>query len=95
MTVIPAYISGSALIIDPVGLHARPAVKITKLAKSFASDIQIAGARQEKWVNAKSPSAVMKLKVANGESLLIRANGADADEAVKAVSGLINRNFES
>ena len=94
MTSLPAYVSGSAIITDPIGMHARPAVKVTKLAKKFSADIQISGERQEKWVNAKSPSAVMKLKAANGESLLIRANGADADDAVVALAGLINRNFE-
>jgi phosphocarrier protein HPr len=92
------YVCGSAVITDPVGLHARPAVKVTKLAKTFAADVQIAAERQEKWVNAKSPSAVMKLKATNGENLLIRANGIDANDAVAALAGLaglIDRNFES
>ncbi len=95
MTSSPVYISGSAVITDPIGLHARPAVKVTKLAKTFVADIEIAAKQQQKWVNAKSPSAVMKLKAANGESLLIRANGTDADDAVNALAGLIDRNFES
>ncbi len=94
MTSTPVYISGSAVISDPIGLHARPAVKLTKLAKTFVADIEIAAELQEKWVNAKSPSAVMKLKAANGESLLIRASGANADAAVDALAGLIERNFE-
>ncbi len=82
MTSTPVYISGSAGITDPIGLHARPAVKLTK---TFIADIEIAAQRQEKWVNAKSPSAVMKLKAANGESLLIRANGSDGDAVVDAL----------
>jgi len=94
VTSTPVYISGSAVITDPIGLHARPAVKLTKLAKTFIADIEIAAQRQEKWVNAKSPSAVMKLKAANGENLLIRANGSDADAAVTALAGLIDCNFE-
>lgn len=94
MTEALTYISGSAIITDPIGLHARPAVKVTKLAKTFVADIQVAGEKQQKWVNAKSPSAVMKLKAANGEALLIRAHGADAEAAVAALTSLISRNFE-
>jgi len=94
VTSSPVYISGSAVITDPIGLHARPAVKLTKLAKTYTATIEIAAQRQEKWVNAKSPSAVMKLKAASGESLLIRANGVDGDAAVDALVKLIERNFE-
>ena len=32
---------GAVAIKDPTGLHARPAVKLTKLAKTFASGIEI------------------------------------------------------
>lgn len=88
------YVTGSALVTDPIGLHARPAVKVTKLAKSFVADIEISGESQQKWVNAKSPSAVMKLKIAQGESMLIRGSGADANVAVTALMELIDRNFE-
>lgn len=88
------YVSGDAVITDPIGLHARPAVKVTKLAKSFVADIQIAGEAQEKWVNAKSPSAVMRLKAGHGEKLLLRANGEDAEGAVTALIALITNNFE-
>ena len=35
------WIGGSAVIRDPTGLHARPAVKLTKLAKSFGSAVEI------------------------------------------------------
>ena len=35
------WVVGEAVIRDPTGLHARPAVKLTKLAKSFAAAIEI------------------------------------------------------
>ena len=49
------WIEGAAVIVDPTGLHARPAVKLTKLAKTFAAAVEVrpddAGAA---WVDAKS-----------------------------------------
>jgi phosphocarrier protein len=87
--------NGGATVIDPTGLHARPAVKLTKLAKSFDAAIEIAVASQQQWVNAKSPIAVMKLRAAHGEGLQVRAAGADADHAVSAIVALVERNFES
>lgn len=88
------YITGSAIIKDPVGLHARPAVKVTKLAKTFSSVVEISVQAPEKWVNAKSPSAVMKMKANFDDSLLIRASGDDAQAAVDAISALVVANFE-
>ena len=88
------WIDGAATIVDETGLHARPAVKLTKLAKQFAAAVEIRGETGEKWVNAKSPNAVMKLRAAHGERLLVRASGDDAAGAVSALTGLIDRNFD-
>ena len=85
---------GGAVVRDPTGLHARPAVKLTKLAKSFDATIEIRAQRNDKWINAKSPNAVMKLKVAFGETISIRASGAAARNAVAALVALIERDFD-
>jgi len=88
-----AFVTGTAIIKDPVGLHARPAVKLTKLAKTFSATIEIRPERLDKWVNAKSPNAVMKLKAANGEALHIRACGDDAQSGVEALINLVDKDF--
>lgn len=87
------WIVGNAVIQDPTGLHARPAVKLTKLAKSFESAIEIRAEGGEDWTNAKSPNAVMKLKAAHGLPLHIRAAGDDARAAVDALVALVHRDF--
>ena len=87
------WIGGSAVIRDPTGLHARPAVKLTKLAKSFGSAIEIRAESGESWTNAKSPNAVMKLKAGHGVPLHIRAAGDDARAAVDALVALVDRDF--
>lgn len=80
---------GEVIINDPIGLHARPAVKLTKLAKTFESDIELKPENQEKWVNAKSPNAVMKSRAANGEVLHFKAEGDDAQAAIDALIELV------
>ncbi len=89
------WVVDAAVIQDPTGLHARPAVKLTKLAKGFDSRVELRADGQERWVNAKSPNAVMKLKAAHGAPLHIRAAGADAAEATAALVDLVNRDFGS
>ena len=53
---------GSVVITHDVGLHARPSVKLTKLAKGFSSTIEIAGAPDGPWIDAKSIVKVMAMK---------------------------------
>lgn len=82
-------------ITHPVGLHARPAIAFTKLAKTFAkAEIGIRGADDHPWIDAKSIVRVMALKLRTGAALQIRAMGADADAAVQALTGLIERDFD-
>ncbi len=86
-------VHGQAVIQDPTGLHARPAVKLTKLAKGFSAAIEVRAGELDKWVNAKSPNAVMKMKVRHGETLHFRATGEDASQAIGELVGLTERDF--
>ena len=88
-----SWLEGAATIRDRTGLHARPAVKLTKLAKGFAAAVEIRGDGQADWVNAKSPNKVMKLKAAYGTALQVRAEGTDAGAALAAILALIDDNF--
>jgi phosphocarrier protein len=85
-------VEGEAVVRDPTGLHARPAVKLTKLAKGFAATVRVR-AGDGAWVNAKSPNAVMKLKARHGELLAFQAEGDDAADAVGALVALVERDF--
>ena len=58
------------------GLHARPAVKLTKLAKKFASKISIAVSSDGPWIDAKSIVKLMGAKTPRDSLLLFRAEGA-------------------
>lgn len=86
--------SGSVVITHDVGLHARPSVKLTKLAKGFTSVIEIAGTAEGPWIDAKSIVKVMAMKARQNATLFVRATGEDAEAAVEAVIGLVSRDFD-
>ena len=91
----PSHAEGSVRVTHDVGLHARPSVKLTKLAKTFESDIRLRTEADETgWIDAKSIVKVMALKIAAGETLIIRAEGCDADDAIAALTGLVLRDFD-
>lgn len=78
----------------PTGLHARPAVKLTKLAKTFDSLISLRGLPDGQWVDAKSIARVMALKLKTGTAVEIKAEGADSTAAIAGLTSLIERNFD-
>jgi phosphotransferase system enzyme I (PtsI) len=69
------------------GLHARPATQFVKLAKSFASDIEIM--RDGQGVNAKSSVKLMLLGIKEDDELVLRATGEDAAIAMDALARFI------
>ncbi len=86
--------SASVLLTHAVGLHARPSVKLTKLAKTFGSAVELGLAADGPWIDAKSIVRVMAAKAPQGTVLHFRANGPDADAAVSALVGLVERDFD-
>ena len=66
MTIEPqtagSVIEARVLITHDVGLHARPSVKLTKLAKAFAARIELSVDESGPWVDAKSIVKVMATK---------------------------------
>jgi len=94
MSVTETPVIASALLTNEVGLHARPAVKLTQLAKSFAATVELALEPDGPWVDAKSPVRIMRVKAAKGTLLHFRASGSDADAAVGALVDLVARGFD-
>jgi phosphocarrier protein HPr len=83
--------SVSAEIVNKLGLHARAAAKLTHLAGNYQCEIWIS--RSGRRVNAKSIMGVMMLAAGRGTSVLIEAEGADADQAIGALTKLIADKF--
>jgi phosphocarrier protein len=81
----------TATIVNKVGLHARPAAQIVKLASGFKSDITLI--RDDLEVNGKSIMGVMMLAAECGAQLVIRADGPDETQALDALAQLIADGF--
>ncbi len=78
-------------IVNKLGLHARPAAEIVKTTARFKSEITII--RDELEVNGKSIMGVMMLAAEFGSTILIRAEGLDADAALDALAALAAAKF--
>lgn len=86
--------TASVLMTHDVGLHARPSVKLTKLAKTFDAAIGVAVAEDGPWIDAKSIVRVMAMKAPRDTTLYFRASGAAAAEALEALVDLVSRDFD-
>ena len=78
-------------IINKLGLHARAAAKLVKIASSFSSSIEIE--KEDQRVNAKSIMSVMMLAASRGNIITIYTQGTEANKAMDAVESLINDKF--
>ena len=54
--------SDRAELVNAVGLHPRPSVKLAQLAKTFDCRVEIALSADGPWIDAKSPVKVMRVK---------------------------------
>jgi len=72
---------------NELGLHARPAGQFVALATRFVAEIQVG--RDGEWVDGRSILSLLSLAASRGTALRIRAEGADAAEAVEALGRLL------
>lgn len=68
---------------NPVGLHARPAAVLSKLAKGFNSNINLK--LNDTVANAKSVTSILKLNSKHGDKVILVAEGTDAQEAIDKI----------
>jgi phosphocarrier protein HPr len=78
-------------VVNRLGLHARPSAKVTAAAGRFRAEVWLS--RNTRKVNAKSIMGVMMLAAARGSTLVVEAEGPDADQAVAALVDLIGSGF--
>ncbi len=79
-------------IINKLGLHARAAAKLVKLAARFNADIDVDKDGQR--VNSKSIMGVMMLAASCGSTITLYADGPDEQSAIEAISELVNNRFD-
>lgn len=79
------------VVTNPLGVHARPAEMLAKLALSFESEIEVS--HQDQTVDAKSILNLLTLGAAQGVELTLTARGVDAAAAVEALVDLVQSDF--
>ena len=74
------------------GLHARASAKFVKMASGFDAEVTVS--KDGHTVDARSIMGLMMLAAGPGAQIEIAAEGAEAEEAVGALSDLVSCRFE-
>ncbi len=77
---------------DPLGIHARPAGMLAKVAKGFG-DTVVTITKGEKTVKAIQLMKLMGLGIKTGETVTIAAEGPDEDAAIEAIRAFFEENL--
>lgn len=80
-------------VVNRLGLHARAAAQLVKLAGRFKSRIILRRLDGSVTVNAKSILSVLTLAAAIGTELLVTVEGEDEQAALEEVSALFANRF--
>ncbi len=78
-------------ITDELGIHARPAGLLVKLAGGFQSKITIS--KEGKEADAKRIMALMGLSATKGTVIIVEIEGPDEADAAKAVEDFLKANL--
>ena len=78
-------------IINKLGLHARASAKLSQMAAQFPCEVLLS--RNGRQINAKSIMGVMMLAAGIGSTVTLETVGDQADEAMQALTELINNRF--
>lgn len=81
------------LLTNPTGLHARPASLFVQTAAKFQATIHAQVQGKTLQANAASIMDVLSLGARRGDTLVLRASGADAEAAITALSELVQADF--
>lgn len=84
-------VTGAAVVVNRLGMHARPASALVRLAGEFTATIEVA--KSDLKVNAKSIMGVLMLAAEQGSTLEFTATGDDAADAVPALIALVESGF--
>jgi len=90
-TVAKEFESVEVRVRNVLGLHARPAAKLSQEAQKFESGITLV--MNNKEVDAKSILDVLTLAAPQSCKLILKADGRDAREALERLGGMFDNRF--
>lgn len=79
-------------VTNKMGIHARPAAMIVRVANKYESELQVE--KDGEQVNGKSIMGLMMLAAGSGSTLQLTASGEDADKVLQEMQSLFERKFE-
>lgn len=85
-------ISGNFTIIDPLGMHARPAAALLRLARQFRSGIELK--KDGRSIPLKSMLNILSLAIKYGDTVTIITEGEDEKEAADAMKAFFNEEMK-
>lgn len=92
--VAPPAASAEHALINPMGIHSRPAALLVKAANGFDADVRIANVTSGTGpVKANSMIGLLSLGAGKGDVVRVSADGPDAREAVDAIAALVSEGF--
>ncbi len=80
------------VVINKLGVHARPAALFVKAANRFTCSIMVS--KDGEQVNGKSIMGLMMLAAGPGSTLVVSCEGEDCQEALAEIEALIKRKFD-
>lgn len=83
--------TGEVVVVNSLGMHARPAAKLVQATTSFQSDIYITFKGNR--INAKSIMGLLTLGAARGSRMTVSCSGPDAEQAFAAVAEIFASGF--
>lgn len=78
-------------VTDELGIHARPAGMLVKIAKKYQSSIKIK--KDSKEALATSLLSMMSLNIKKGDNVKVVTDGADEDDAYEEVLDFFSKNL--
>jgi phosphocarrier protein len=78
-------------VVNALGLHARAAAQLVKVANRFRCDVTVSKDGQN--VNGKSIMGVLMLAATCGSTIMVKTDGDDASDAMTAIAKLVEDGF--
>ncbi|MCC5834120.1 MAG: HPr family phosphocarrier protein [Opitutales bacterium] len=77
---------------NKMGIHARPAAMIVRIANKYPADVVVE--KDDEQVNGKSIMGLMMLAAGSGSKLRFTANGDSAEKMLEEMKSLFERQFD-
>lgn len=88
----PDEYEATVVIMNELGMHARPAALVAQTAQLYAAEISLIA--EDRQVDAKSILDILSLAAVKGTTLTVRGKGNDAKDGIKNIADLVRGQFQ-